>query len=207
MAFALNDNVLVKFFCSFGSQISVNVRKFRVTAVAGGGPSIQAVADQLSVTVSTLYQDVMPVAARYEACSVQKVDPPASDPVFSTNGAGPGAAPGEPLPPQTCGIFTLTTGFAGRSARGRQYIPFPYEDANDLDGKPIAGYIADMEALAVFFSTSHTVIVGAASVSITPVLHFNLIPAVPITGYVLRGYWATQRRRSFANRPDAFLPA
>lgn len=202
---AVGDVYKMAVVCAFGVQRSVNVRHWRVTAVTGAGRSDSQIAIALSTVFAPLWKNLMNVNAAWTNLFVQKVRPlPAAIPRLTNADAGAGLVAGDPLPPQTCGLIALQTALAGRSFRGRIYVPFPGEAHSGVDGMPVGAYLAALDNLAVALTTARVVASGGDSVSFQPVIYNAATGATTdIAEYRVRIVWATQRRRSFASKPDA----
>lgn len=117
---------------------------------------------------------------------------------IDTGAAVAGTAAGELLPPQVALCVTLRTAFAGRSFRGRTYLP-GYTETNNTVGGVVNG-----TALAVAFVTAIKSALVASSLDLG-VLSRPAPDATPpragsinvVTSIVARdAVWDTQRRRA-----------
>lgn len=113
-----------------------------------------------------------------------------------------GSVAGDPLPPQTALCVTLRTAFAGRSFRGRIYLPGAAESANDNTGKASA---AAQAAALVFGNALAAQVVQGNEWVLAVRSGFNngaaRNPAISngVTALTVRdGIWDTQRRRAYA---------
>jgi hypothetical protein len=112
-----------------------------------------------------------------------------------------GIVGGDPLPPQSAGVITWRTGFAGRSFRGRTYLP-GVSESDSTDGTLSSGYLTRLgtiitQMLAVFgpsgsdtnwqFAVISEVSAGAPRVP--PI-------GTAVTAGVQRPFVQTQRRRA-----------
>lgn len=194
---AVGDILQVTFLCRFGDQVGLNVRHYRVSAQTLNPPTFQATADALSTIFGPLYRDCLSDKAVYGLTRVQKIRPtPPTLPIESAIGFGAGNRPGDPLPKQVSGLISLRTMFAGRAFRGRAYIPFPDEQANDATAVPTPGYIIAITALGSAMIMSRTVVEGANSWTLDPII-FNRVSGgfTVLLAHQERTVWATQRRR------------
>lgn len=199
------DLLEVKFVCFCQGQLGLNVRHYKVTVSAGAGADLAEIADALATDAADYYKDCLSADADYKGVMVQSIYPtPKGAVVSDTSGNGSGNQASQVLPTQVSGIITMQTALAGRSGRGRVYVPFPGQgDAAD-DGTPSAAYVANLEDLGSFLATTQ-IIVGATGTSdLAPVLIQLGNPAVtrPITGRIARNKWATQRRRGSYGAPN-----
>jgi hypothetical protein len=120
-------------------------------------------------------------------------------PEFLDNGAAvPGTATGDPLPPQIAQCVTLRTASAGKSFRGRIYLPGYTEAASDTSGQVS---VAARTAAAAFVNAINSALNGSAMAlavmsrpnSATGKVGFS----TTVTLVQLRdAIWDTQRRRA-----------
>lgn len=202
-------NVLeVKAFLRQGAQTGINVSHWVMTGGAGASLYDDVVAGFFSTQLAPLYKAYMSQNVSYEGVKLQIIFPaPAKVAVISVAGAGVGALLAECLPPQTALLFTKTTALAGRSNRGRMYLPFWPETASDGIGVPTNAAQAQAAALATYYTQPHTFTVGADSTTLAPILwHKGTANYSLVTQAIVRGAWATQRRRSLINKADATFP-
>lgn len=103
-----------------------------------------------------------------------------------------GLAANDPMPQQTACCVTLRTALAGRSYRGRVYLPGYAEGQNDSNGNPVANvrtaavnFMTDMMSLS---QGANTLLLGVASKTL---LETNIVTSVEVRDLV----WDTQRRR------------
>jgi len=185
-------------------QSGLMVRHYLVTETVGT-ISEQVAADELSAIMSDFIKDCMSSDASYRGLTLQKIDPPpASDRFISTQGQGPGAAASPVMSTQTAGVISLRTGIAGRRNRGRTYVPFPSEGANEANGKPNATYLVDLGALGTQLAGVQVIAPGGGnSCNLVPQVYSRTFDSFrTISSYLVRTEWGTQRRRSQINRGD-----
>lgn len=185
------------------NQQGLMVRHYENSAYTGEGSTLGAIATRLSTLLAPLVKPLLAVGATYRGIRVRRIDPlPPSPPAYELADQGPGTVAGDLMSPQTAGLITIGTAFAGRAYRGRAYIPFPSETDNDATGIPIPGYRTRADALALQLRT--TVVVGTVdSVTLIPVLwHRKTRTTTDITSSSTRPGWATQRRRGFFGRQN-----
>lgn len=108
-------------------------------------------------------------------------------PVAGTNG-------GQASPVQASPLVTFTSAGRGRSSRGRNYIvgapadAFEGGDGTQMNVTYRADYLAAYEALGTA--------IAAGDDAQHAILSVKTVTAVEVTGYELRGYLGTQRRRA-----------
>jgi hypothetical protein len=137
------NTVEVRCMFSNGGELAFNVLGFRKTGT-------QAVDQTLANTVGTAIKGawtshMAPVSAT--TCSLLRVGTrdltQAHLPEFlDTGAAAPGTDVGDPLPSKVAFVITLRTALAGKSFRGRIYIPGATETSNTTGGVASAAYQA-----------------------------------------------------------------
>jgi len=203
---AISDTVRIVVYCRDENQEALNVSYGLITSITAGPISYQLAADTLSQYFADAYKPVLSVNARYQGLSLQRLLPlPQTDPFNSTVGAGVGTVTGDTLPSQTSGVISLRTGLAGRSFRGRKYIPFPGEASNDATGFPTAAYKANLATLAGLYTGINGFIVDTPTAFNLEATIFSLVNGAfyPVESNVIRSQWGTQRRRSQINKGDS----
>jgi hypothetical protein len=205
---AVDDTLEAKFFCRQDTQNGINVIHYRVTAVAGGSLTDTQVVALLSARVANLYRALMSASSSYEGVRLQRVRPlPQPVAVVSTVALGVGTAGGSNLPSQAAYLISKRSNLAGRANRGRTYLPFISDVFNAASGVPNAGGLAAANDWAVAMLQSFTLVVGAATVTLAPMIYNRGTGgSVFMVGFTIRAKWATQRRRSEINRGDQVGP-
>jgi len=201
-----NDIYQVKLYCSLQNQLSINVLHYRCASITGDASNDAAFAARIDALFGPLYPSLLSIQARYRGAGVQRLYPqPPTVETFSTIQAADGLADEDPLPKQTCGVITKRTASAGRSYRGRAYIPFPAESANSADTTPSAGYLADLFALAAQMEDVVVVGAGLNVANMVPVIYHRIDGSTTdITDCETNDKWGTQRRRGDYGRQNPF---
>jgi hypothetical protein len=113
-------------------------------------------------------------------------------------------SPEDSLPPQTAAVITLRTAKAGKSFRGRIFLPGFNESANDGSGRITSDAFA---ALQVFANSVPTLYTGGLQLCVASRQVVNRAPGAgcavlrpsqvtPVTQALIRdNIWDTQRRR------------
>lgn len=200
------DIVRVRVICSYKNQIGLNIRYWRCNSIVNAGVTDLEIATQISSDIDTLYREVLSAQAFYEGVGVQIISPVKREEFVVLTHRGAGLVAGDPMPTQVCGLIKMTTGFAGRSKRGRMYIPFPGEASSEEDqAYPTAQYVTDIQAIGDYFTDIITFEVGANE-ALGHWWLFNPNSEVPggtgVTAAIARRNWATQRRRGQLGRPN-----
>ncbi len=203
MNVALNDIIEVVVRCQLNDQAGINVRHFRASAVVGL-VTYDQIAQGVATTLEPNYTDLMCDPSLFIRCSARRVKPLPHTPFTDSADLDVnGTAGADPAPSQCTGIISFYSDVAGRKGRGRAYIPFPSTSSVDADGKPVAGYLTNILALANVMSSVITVAPGGASVDLTPVIfHRTLATSDDITRVKTPAKFATQRRRGAYGRPN-----
>jgi hypothetical protein len=215
----LGDVLELRVVCQVTSpspQVSENVFHAVVGAVTGGGVSQAAIAVWYDLLIAGAYKTIMAAAATYRGVMVQKIWPlPRVVAEYTIASAGAGLSSVPILPLQTAGLLRAKTNIAGRAFRGRQYLPFPSQNQQDVDGTPTNGVLANHVIIGGAIYSNQTVVAGIITTSLIPVIYhranFGVPPAgahtsTPVTAIQTQKVWATQRRRGQLGRPNPFSP-
>jgi len=161
-------------------------------------------ADTLSTKIAPRYIALIPTTAKYNGVGARKINPlPITLEYLTAQGAGPGTVVGEALPGQIAGLISRRTNVAGKSARGRLYVPWPTEGDNTPDGLPSAQYGNRVALLSDDLLAPVTIVGGADQQTFYPtVWSRKLRQGNVVTKMVLPLRWATQRRRGSFGAPN-----
>lgn len=195
-----------RLFCTAGDQTSVNVIHYEVISIQGGTVSQEAATDDLATHFANSYKGALCAAATYNGAGLRRITPliPTSE-TFSPNGAGPGNLIGTLMPRQVCGLITKRTATPGPRGRGRFYVAFPPEEANEGNGVPTVPYVGLITALANALDDD---VIAVDEVGLgTATLRLQLVNRLTfqhleVTRCDPRAKWATQRRRGSYGRPN-----
>lgn len=200
----LGDYFRLRVVCYTSSQVGINTAHFRCTAETGVGSTDQQVADAFDAALAPRYKAAISGGARYRGCSVQRISPGIPTvPAFAIGNDGIGTVAGGMMGTQLSGLVSARTSLAGRRYRGRVYIPFPAEDSNAATGVPEAAYIVAIDDIGDELYSVFPVVNGGNSTTNDPVVwHRGLLLGTPITGWLARPSWATQRRRGAYGRQN-----
>jgi len=200
----LADRVQLTVICNTGGQYSANVINYEVTAINGGGISDTDALAVLEPAVASFWGALLSDNAFYMATKLQITFPILRPHRYNNTSATPGSVAGDVLPSQVAGLIKLTTNRAGKSYRGRCYIPFPSEADNTAAGNPSAGYKTNLQALADTFFDVLSPNDGAGNgVDLLPIIYSReLDVSTPVEERLAETNWATQRRRAARNTGD-----
>lgn len=189
----------VTYVMQLALQAGLNNMHFRVSDSTGLGASLTEIATALGDAAEEEYADCITSEAQFRGTLVhafQATPQPApgrySNVINGTQGL-------TPLPTQVAGILSFVTDYAGPGGRGRIFIPFPDEAQNNAARQPSAGWIANVTLLAIELTAPLLVVGAGGSCYVNPgIWHVpeDGFPTFrPITGYIVRTRWGTQRRR------------
>lgn len=195
--FALNDLVEVVVYCSASDQVSANVLHYRVSAVTGTSSQDTTFATALDTNISGQLKSIIANSARYEGLRVQIIKPTRRPAVTNKTGAGAGTGGADVLPTAVAGVLSKRTNVASRTKRGRFYVPFQPETANDANGQIAAGQITLLNGLGSILDDAVTLGLLGNQATLTPVVYSRKDSTTEdITEFKLNGRWGVQRRRS-----------
>jgi len=198
------DVIAVKYFCWDGQQNGVNVVHYICSDLVVGNVTDQNVADTLSTEAAIGYKDYLNVADEYAGVAAQVRFPLVQPTVKSVVSAGAGSDISDKLPSSVALLLSTRTAMAGRSGRGRMFLPFWSGSYNAANGKPNAAAITEGNDMAAILFGTHVVTNAGSSITLKPVIFSKdgLGPITPITSVLVRTEWSHQTRRSDLGRPD-----
>ena len=205
MSVSIQDDstFLVKWWFQLDAQIAIIARLFRYQNSTAGERTTSALIDAAFGTngLQGALPALIPASAKFLGTSyVPSPNPDQLRPAYHIGGAHVGTFGTVSLPKQTCGLITFYSPVQGKHGQGRNYIPFPPVDANELHGVPTASYVTQLTNLgAVMITPALVQGVSGDNGLMFPVL--RPIPGVAgdaatINGRLAHTAWATQRRRS-----------
>jgi hypothetical protein len=213
-ALAVGDILEVITVIATLDQIGEIVWHAQVSALVAGTPTDFSVAFYVDAQLQAHWKPILSNQCTYRGVSCRILNRiPTLAANYQNANAGLGTAVGFSLPKQTCGLIKWTTGNAGRAFRGRSYIPFPPATFDGADGTPTGPYLAALTANQGPFWGSGPVNVteGGNIGTIVPGIYHRkaaLVPPplartiTPISNFVVRPLWATQRRRGDEGRKN-----
>lgn len=190
-------------------QAGINVTHWVVAALGTGGVSQSDIAIAFDALLAPLYKAAMHAVASWYGVKVQRVRPlPVLAADVASNHVGIGTFGPDPMPSQASGIITLQTGTAGRSGRGRQYIPFPASLAVDVPAeKPSNNYVLALNGIKTALTNDQVVTSGVSTTTLTPVIFHRATGATTVVAGGRSNFkWATQKRRGDYTHPDVYPP-
>lgn len=209
---AVNDvlKMTVVSFHTPSSQQGQNTCYYQVTAVLGGGLTVQQIASTFLTSLTGAWRTpnasnvlLGGVIADYMVTATGKVQQSA----IARDGATVGLNGATIAPSQSAPVVKKLTGLAGRSKRGRCYFPFlplAYIDAN---GELTNAGVTALQSWYSSWIDTQVLAVGAVQTTMVPVLTHKSAPLVPIpiTATQVTGKVGTQKRRGDYGRANAEL--
>lgn len=169
---------------------------------AGGIAITQSLANTIGAAIKTAFNTNQAaftnVAVSLANVGIRDIRTANSAEFLDAGAATPGTQAGDMLPPQTALCITLRTAFAGRSFRGRVYLPGPGEAGNGATGASLN------VATGVAFITAVKAALVSSSLDLGVIHRPTEAPKpvtagfiTPVTSIVCRdAVWDTQRRRA-----------
>lgn len=200
----LNDVYEVRIICTLGIQTSINVRHYVCTVLNGLGPTDAQIASAMDTTFNVDFKSLLSVQATYRGVGVRRIKPlPVLVETSTIANLGVGTVLGDALPSQTCGVIKLGTAVAGKSYRGRIYVPFPSETDSGAQGDPNAGYLTNLGLLANTCLLQVTAGTAPNNAVFDPVIHSKKLGLDTfLSSSFARLSWGTQRKRGGFGRPN-----
>lgn len=198
----LNDILEQRMYCYVGNQVSCNTIHYKVTGTAGPGVTQATILSTLDTQFATPLKTILGNLATYYGNSLQKIWPlprVTHDNTTASSGVGTGGA--VLLPTQVTAILSLYGALAGKTNRGRFYVPFPSAVWNQGAGVCSTAYVTAASVVGGLLIAPTTVVSGGSSATVTPViwnrtLHTTSVP----TSVNIEDVWATQKRRGYFGR-------
>lgn len=209
VSFTAGDVIRVRHYCynPETAQVGINVVHYRCVAIAGGG-TVPFILDNLAASfsqpVAANYAVLLPNICAFLGTEAQKISPTVSVSDGSDDNAAQGTIDDDPLPNQVAGLIRWRTSVAGRSGRGRIYVPFPTELDSATPGRPDPVYVGNLDDLANAMLGTTSVTDGSEVMTVA--LHLwspTLEQSFAITDVIGMPKWATQRRRGDFGRLNA----
>jgi hypothetical protein len=163
-----------------------------------GGESVnQGLADGWATDLSAAHtssglEALQPTAVSLDRVGVRDLRT-ANQPMHEANIASAGTSANDLLPRAASLVVTMRTSLAGRSFRGRSYVPGFDEAQNTVEGTAVPAATAAATAWIAAIRTAatargHTLAVGSVKLGIS----------TPVTAQIVRdNVWDTQRRRGY----------
>lgn len=193
----VNDVYSVRVYTAVNNQVGLNVLNYQCAGKVGTGATEAQIATAFDNQFAAPYKALITTSATYRGVQVQKYSPlPVAVAVSSIANSGVGTAGVSMIPTQGSGLISLRTALAGKSHRGRVYIPFPSDSDNTADGRPVAAYLTRLGTLATAMLATISAGAGGNTNTFNLVIHSKLLNSFTlVTVATEQGRWATQRRR------------
>lgn len=199
---AIGDVYRLSIICDggFGTQAIHDLAFRQETTLVLDTPANDLIQCYVELVESRL-QNVLSNAFYVSGYRARQVDGLGVGEHFYTSGTVPGERTGDTLPPQATAIISWKTGLAGRSFRGRSFMP-PAVETDNIGGNLQATYKADLGSyIDDVFSMVTGVPVATAGWAVGVVSLWDdkvLRPSplfTPYTSALVRDFFGTQRSR------------
>lgn len=192
-------------FATKGDQTAINVLHFDAATVIAGDVTLVEAANAFYDTWGPAFLPMASAAVSFRGVGLRQITIPLPVETFSTTAPANGTNTSPTMPTQVSGIVSYYTAVAGRGGRGRTYVPFPSQSANDTTDLPTTVYMELLTALVATYGTGWTVsgLSGGQMYLRLGVYHRLTKTFTPVIKTVPRVKWATQRRRGSEGRPNS----
>jgi len=193
----VGDIVEIEVVIQVGSQIGVNLHHYLVGAATGPNPSLLDIADAVDNIIAVPYKNAISTFATYKGVGATNLSGARTLQYTSVTRAGTGSGGSTLLPTQIRGLISWYGGLAGRQYRGRTYVPFPSQTAEDVSGNPTGAYTTVLGILRNAIFTPITVTSGGGSCTLRHGIFHRKAPVPYLSETVFaftRNKFATQRR-------------
>jgi len=189
---------------SDAEQAAVNTYHYTVRSVGALPSTDQDVADTIDNAINATYKALMSVLARYRGVQVQIIFPlPPRVDVQQVANAGAGTAGAITSAKQVTGLISWYTLLAGRAFRGRNYLPFVSNSSVATDGIPTAGYVTNLQTLAVALDGVTAIAIGGRTATVQMgIYHRATHSMTDVNTFVPQQKFATQKRRGAYGKPN-----
>lgn len=207
----VGDIVQLRIWVTQAEQAAVMTFNYDILGISGLSVSDADCARDFDSLVATPTKALLSTDASYRgvgATLIDRAQRPQTQ--YAITNQGPGGAAPPDLPRQTCGLISWLTAFSGRQYRGRTYWAFPATGMNATDGVPTPAYLTSLANIATaiqgitgFTNTGSTGNAAAQMIILHRQTKHPPLPVnTPVTGYIIRPKWATQRRRGSYGRAN-----
>jgi len=204
MTFALQsaDIAEVSCFTKFDEQVGINRWHFNISITAGTATD-EDVLNALEPPVRTVYQALLSSVSEFSGIGVVvwRAAVKQTNALYLPSPPASGGVAGDPLPGQVSGLIKKVSNLPGKKAYGRCYIPFPGEADNSVAGRPVAGYVTRLDALADYMFAPGSFVGPNGVFSLASRHKWQVSGPPPLYGFatitqmIARESWATMRSR------------
>lgn len=153
--------------------------------------------------MAAIIKDVLSEDAFYYGSQLYYQTPvgPRPRPAHTVSNQGTGNNASHALPSQDCGLVSLYTDILGKTGQGRIYTPFPPVDALETDGTVTVAFQGILDDVGAYMITPRVVTDGGITATFNACLYTpGGDPPKLFTSYIVRGAFATQRKRGAFGR-------
>lgn len=197
------DQILVRVACYVNNQVGLNTFYF-VLANAVGTNTLENFAGALDSIIAASYKPVLANTASYYGSSVQRIFPAPTQPVFTVANTGVGTGGADLSPMQASALITRFTAVAGRTGRGRVYIPFLPTAAYTAVGGLQGSFVTLINVIGTALLAPNTITTSFAdTIDTNPQIVRQHVTWTTVTSYLTRTKIATQKRRGQYGRANS----
>lgn len=183
-----------------GGQIAINTIHYVLNTLINPTFNIQDLADGFAHTIKAEFLACVSDEAEVIGYSARRIGVGRETlEYFNTSEGGLGTFTGEVLPGIVAGMLTLRTDQPGPRFRGRLFMPFPSENANDSPGQPSTAYVTALSNFGgnCVFPSDFDTVAGKKTGSFQGVIyHRSDKTFTRITSFVPRTYWSRHKTRA-----------
>jgi hypothetical protein len=177
----------------------------QVSTIVGSGVSLTVIAGKFLANYQTAIANMnaTQVVLNGVVCELlNSVTGRVSQSVILTDNVTTGLVAGDTAPTQVAVIVRKVTGFAGRSERGRLFVPFVPDDKLNANGELIPPFGAVCAGLCNIIFGPDSITVGPDTTSWIPVLLHKTPPLTPISFTLIDSFSGTERLGTQRRRGD-----
>lgn len=205
----VGDVLRATFFTMIDVQFGLTHFDYHVTSKINASVTMDDVALAVDNLNNGAFKACLPASVTYYGTKVHAVNNTPQLPGNTHVNAGAGTTGTTCLPTGVSGLIRKKGAFAQRRFQGRMFVPFPPIEAMDhaIENRPNVAYIGFLTALHTLLNADLTVVVGADSATLHPVVYSKKFTTLSdINSCVSMGYWAQQHRRGDFGRANVGVP-
>lgn len=203
------DVLKVTVVCVGGPQVSLTSFYFKVDSHTGASVTDQFAANAFDTNFNVGWKAIISNDSTYQGFLVQKIFPL---PIFrrrtgySNTGIGNGGV--GTLPTQTSGLARIQSDTAGRTGRGRVYLPFPSKAVSSSSIPPVPlnlVYVSPANAVVGGIVATQVLGIAPDTATLKPIIWHRKTQTftdLPINAATVIDTWATTRRRGALGRAN-----
>jgi len=194
---------LIKLFCQYGAQYSLNALHFYCAQVTGPGATLEFMAERMFAVLGPPWKALMSTSGAIWGVSAERVKPVPTLAAHTTDAPQLGTGSANPAPPQVSAYLTTYSGQKGRAYRGRVYLPFIDIALIDNTGRLSAAGLTKVQAVGDLLDTAIVVNDTGGSTTLAYGVYHKATGKIDImNSYKTHVNLGTQVRRSLTHKAD-----